>query len=297
MATITTTTTTTSTSPSGTLTLANEPTSVLASLNYYIRTIDGSKPYNYITPDPTGVIPPRNWKPEPFAATIRNMRGREGEVGLDSTGFAFVKAPTKEVVFEDSEAALQAYYSETIDLVKRVTGAEKAVIFDHTIRRRRAEPTPDTPSTRQPVPQVHVDQTPESALARVFRHLPAEEARARSKRRFQIINVWRPIANAAYDMPLALADGRTVSPANLVPSTLRYPDREGETYQIAYSPAYEWYYLRGMGTDEVALIKCYDSEPREGGSRFTPHTAFEDPSTPVGAPKRQSIELRVLVFY
>lgn len=30
---------------------------------------------------------------------------------------------------------------------------------------------------------------------------------------------------------------------------------------------------------------------------FTPHTGFEDPTTPEGTPPRESIELRALVFY
>jgi len=291
------TTQTTTLAPGTSFTLSNEPAYVDVELNYYTPPADGSKPYNYITPDPTGKIPQKNWVPQPYPARITNLRTHTQDVNLDDTGFAFVKAPTKEVAFVDDEKALEGYYQETIDLLKRFTGADKAVIFDHTIRRRPAVPTPDTPSTRQPVPQVHVDQTPESAMARVFRHLPAEEAEVRSKRRFQIINVWRPIGAAAYDMPLALADGRTIKPSNLVPSTLRYPDRDGETYQIAYSPEYRWYYVRGLGTDEVAMIKCYDSNPVEGGSRFTPHTAFVDPTTPEWAKPRQSIEMRALVFY
>ena len=34
-----------------------------------------------------------------------------------------------------------------------------------------------------------------------------------------------------------------------------------------------------------------------GRARFTPHTSFEDPSTPPGAPPRQSIEARALAFF
>jgi len=293
-----TTTTTTTTAPSGTFTLGSEPEHVDVTLNYFTPPPDGSKPYFFTyDPDPSLGLPRRNYSLRALPARITNLRGREHEATLDATGFTFVRAPTKEVKFVDDEAALAGYYEETVDLVKRVTGADKAVIFDHTIRRRRLEPTPDTPSTRQPVPQVHVDQTPESALARVFRHLPADEAEVRSKKRFQIINIWRPIAHAAYDMPLALADGRTVRQDNLVPSTLKYPDRDGETYGIVYSADYAWYYVRGMDVDEAALIKCYDSAPKEGGSKFTPHTAFDDPTTPEGAKPRQSIELRALVFY
>jgi hypothetical protein len=44
------------------------------------------------------------------------------------------------------------------------------------------------------------------------------------------------------------------------------------------------------------LIKCYDSQ--DGGiATVTPHSAFVDPNTPANAPRRQSIELRALVFY
>jgi len=43
-------------------------------------------------------------------------------------------------------------------------------------------------------------------------------------------------------------------------------------------------------------LKCYDSK-EDGRARFAPHTAFVDPKTPPGAPPRESIELRALVFH
>jgi hypothetical protein len=51
-----------------------------------------------------------------------------------------------------------------------------------------------------------------------------------------------------------------------------------------------------MTVDEALLLKCYDSAI-DGRSRFAPHTAFADPSTPADAPPRESIELRTLVFH
>ena len=65
-------------------------------------------------------------------------------------------------------------------------------IFDHTIRRHPPKGTVvrDTPSTRMPVNRVHVDQTPESGRARVFRHDP-DEAEDFMKGRVRLINVWR----------------------------------------------------------------------------------------------------------
>jgi hypothetical protein len=41
----------------------------------------------------------------------------------------------------------------------------------------------------------------------------------------------------------------------------------------------------------------FDSVQDGSVAVLTPHTAFEDPSTPKDAPLRESIELRALVFY
>lgn len=41
----------------------------------------------------------------------------------------------------------------------------------------------------------------------------------------------------------------------------------------------------------------FDSLQDGSVALFTPHTGFEDPTTPEGTPHRESIELRALVFY
>jgi hypothetical protein len=51
-----------------------------------------------------------------------------------------------------------------------------------------------------------------------------------------------------------------------------------------------------MRADEALLLKCYDSAT-DGRTRFGPHTAFIDPTTPADAAPRESIELRTLVFH
>ena len=106
------------------------------------------------------------------------------------------------------------------------------------------------------MPQVHVDQTAESAAARVVRHLPPADSPELLKHRFQIINLWRPIRHAAWDWPLTLCDYRSVNvEKDLEPITLRFPDREGEIFGVKYSPDYKWKYLKGMEPDEFVLIK------------------------------------------
>ena len=188
--------------------------------------------------------------------------------------------------------------------------------FAHTalaVRRRRPGLIDDGPSKRQPAAAAHVDQTNKAAVDRVRRHVP-EEAEERLKKRFQIINLWRPISHPAFDWPLALCDFRSVKPTeNTFPVSLLYPDREGETMGVKYSPDYQWKYLYGMTPEEIVLIKwsalfsylscifsefcSYDSLQDGSVALFTPHTAFEDPNTPSDAPLRESIEIRALVFY
>lgn len=124
------------------------------------------------------------------------------------------------------------------------------------MRRHRPDDTEDTPTNRHPVPQVHVDQTTAAAIARVHRHLPTEDAPALVKRRFQIINLWRPISHAALDFPLALCDYTSVDvKTEFEPSDLIYPDRKGETNAVRFSEGHRWKYLRGMRPEEYVLIK------------------------------------------
>jgi hypothetical protein len=44
------------------------------------------------------------------------------------------------------------------------------------------------------------------------------------------------------------------------------------------------------------LIRCYDSAP-QGEARFSAHTGFDDPTTPPDTPPRESLEVRMLVFF
>lgn len=104
---------------------------------------------------------------------------------------------------------------------------------------------------------MHVDQTTESSTARVHRHVP-EDAEELVKHRFQIINLWRPIGKPAWDWPLALCDYRSIDvERDLVPLTLKYPDRDGETLGVRHNPNHKWKYLKGMDPDEFVLIKWY----------------------------------------
>ncbi|KAH8109947.1 hypothetical protein DFH11DRAFT_1691011 [Phellopilus nigrolimitatus] len=271
---------------------------VQTTLKYFTPPPDGARPYQHIDADPTTGARARNYELRPYAVEIENLRGKEDAVALDTAGFQFFKAAARHTSFANDAEVENEYYPESAALLKRLTGASRVVLFDHTIRRNRPGEIDDGPQKRQPAAHVHVDQTRQSAVARVHRHLPLSDAPALLARRFQIINLWRPIVHPALDFPLALCDYRSVDAArDLVPTTLKYADHDGETYSVKHSPEHRWKYLRGMGTDEVLLIKCFDSIDDGSVAVHTPHTAFVDPTTPPDAPLRQSIELRALVFY
>jgi len=270
---------------------------VPGTLFYFTPPADGSEPYNRVNSDPTSTLPLSNWTPEKHIVQIENVRGKEDSFALDEAGFQYLKHRSRHTSFTDGNEIEAEYYPESAELIKQLTGASRVVLFDHTIRRRIAGQV-DTPGKRQPVKEVHVDQTTASATARVHLHLPPSEAPELVKHRFQIINLWRPLSHPAFDMPLTLCDYRTVDKENdLVPVARISPERRGETYRVKYSPQHRWKYLKGMTPEEVVLIKCFDSSTESGLSIFTPHTAFPDPSAPEDCLPRESIEIRALVFY
>jgi hypothetical protein len=116
------------------------------------------------------------------------------------------------------------------------------------------------------------------------------------KYRFAIIQAWRPIQAVLKTNPLAISDSRSLAPSDLIVSERRYPDRTGQTYQIAYNRDHQWFYFPDMTRDEAIIFKVYESET-DGRARWTAHTSFDDPTTPTDAPARESIEMRMLTFF
>ncbi|KAF5376061.1 hypothetical protein D9615_007695 [Tricholomella constricta] len=270
---------------------------VVAKLTFFVPPPDGARAYQHSAADPKTGDRERNFTREDKEVVIENLRGKKDGATLDTTGFQLVHSPAKHTAFTDDAEIEREYYPESAELIKHLTGASRVVFFDHTIRRRRPGELHDSPDKRQPVALAHVDQTTASSVARVHRHVP-DDAPALLQRRFQIINLWRPIRHPALDWPLGLCDYRSVDPKNdTLPVALIYPDREGETLGVKYNPNQKWKYFRGVTPEEAVLIKCFDSIQDGSIAVFTPHTGFQDPTTPEGTPPRESIELRALVFY
>ncbi len=219
---------------------------------------------------------------------IQNARPIAESLSLDVQGFELLNHFSAVTDFSDEEQIKFIGHAEAATLVRRATGASSVIVFDHTVRRR----APD--AARQPSTRVHNDYTAASAPNRV-RDLMGERAEDLLRRRVSFINVWRPIHHPASDWPLAICDARSVAAEQLIPTDIIYPGRRGEIYGLAYASQHRWSYFPRMRLDEALLLKCYDS--REDVARFTPHTAFDDPTTPPSAPPRESIEFRTIAFF
>lgn len=253
------------------------------------------KPYS-LAYEPAPDEPRTNIVTETRVLPIYNMRPAADTISLDREGFALVRDRSAVTNFYDEDELRRVYYPEAERLVAEVTGANRVVVFDHTIRRREWGVEDRTPGVlRQPVTRIHGDYTEISGPQRV-RDLMGDEAEDLLRRRFAIVNVWRPIRGPLQDSPLAVCDAGTVGPDDLVAQSLVYRDRTGEIYALTHNDAHRWFYVPAMMPDEALLLKCFDSR-KDGRARFMPHTSFQDPAAPANPLPRESIELRTLAFF
>jgi len=271
--------------------LDTAPDTIEASLNYIAA--NGEKRFTY-TGGPGSTDVRTGGTPDPRRVVLRNGRPHAADFTLDRQGFRFVTHRTQVVDFFDEDQVRRVYYPEMEALVKAETGAARVGVFDHTLRTADDE-LRESRKIREVVSRVHNDYTEWSGPQRVRDLLP-DEADVLLRRRFAVVQVWRPIRHPVESFPLAICDARSLSARDLVISERRYPDRVGQTYAITYSPGHHWYWFPHMRREEALVFKTYESVA-DGRARWTAHTAFQDPTSPPDARPRESIEIRTFAFF
>src|SRR5437899_11115156 len=101
-------------------------------------------------------------------------------------------------------------------LVKAESGASRVVVFDHTLR-TADNALREARKIREVVPRVHNDYTEWSGPQRVRDLLP-QDANDLLRRRFAIIQVWRPIRHPVETYPLAICEAPRPAAKHLVSS-------------------------------------------------------------------------------
>jgi hypothetical protein len=267
------------------------PDTVEATLNYIVD--DGTKVFTIVA-TPGGSDARAGGTPDPRRVVIHNGRPHAGDFALDRNGFRFVRHDTKMADFYDEDEIKRVYYPEMEALIKAESGAKRVVVFDHTLRTADKDAR-EAKKIREVVSRVHNDYTEWSAPQRVRDILP-DEADELLKRRFAIIQVWRPIRHPVETFPLAMADAQTLLPSDMIVSERRAPGRIGQTYAIKFNPNHKWFWFPRMRREEAYVFKVFDSE-KDGRARWTAHTAFADPTSPSDARPRESIEIRTMAFF
>ncbi|KAI0379212.1 hypothetical protein F5Y04DRAFT_290427 [Hypomontagnella monticulosa] len=269
---------------------------VTTNINYWKDPGDGSLPMPIVIANNTV----KNERPHiPQQLVVHDVTGEEDKYSLDNHGFQFLRHASKVTSlqdFQDEELVKAEYYPESVELLKSVTGASRIFIFDH---KTRCGPSnwhklgKGNRSSRGPLLRAHVDQSYDGAEL-VLRRWFKEEADELVKKRYQIINIWRPIRTILKD-PLGVADATSIPDTDLVAAAIIYPADRDETWTIRPRATHRWYFKYAQQPDEVLLIKCFDSD-ESVPARRSPHSAFDNPEER-DRESRESIETRALVFY
>jgi hypothetical protein len=143
---------------------------------------------------------------------VEDARGRtegdaEREYGQHPSGFDLLELPTRVDDFLDRRQIEALYEPEVTAFLREVTGARRVHFFDHTLRASDPE-LRERKQVREPATLVHNDYTSNSGFV-CLRESLGDEAGVMVQRRFQILNVWRPLSDPVEDYPLALVDSRT----------------------------------------------------------------------------------------
>lgn len=241
----------------------------------------------------------------PYPVTIRNAR-RAPPFSLDEHGFLLARHVSQISDWSANYTADAPYAAEVREIVVRLTGADLVVPMGGMLR----DSVESGATVQPPAAEAHVDFTQRSAERIAERLYRRERPDGGGYRRFVAFSLWRALSPPPQDMPLALCEGRSVRDDEGTHNTkidvdeiptgeALYAPIAGEENMTAatifhYSPTHRWWYFPDMTSDEVVLIKFYDSD------RCTawrcPHTAFRDHSRP-DARRRRSMEFRGIAYY
>ncbi|KAK4174840.1 hypothetical protein QBC36DRAFT_347611 [Triangularia setosa] len=253
---------------------------IRTTINYYDDPRGGSPP----TPVYVGSTQVNNSRPMiATPVTVTDITGSEAAFALDTHGFQYCFQPTPFSAFYDDQQTAKDYYRECERLIRALTSTSNVLAFDHKIRRgpfHWHSIKENNAASRGPLHRAHVDQSYDGAVLRLREQFPSEpNFTALSQKRWQIINIWRPLRPILKD-PFALCSAR--------------PQRN-EPWTVKPNPGHKWYYKYHQHPSEVVLFKCFDGD-LTCPTRRVPHCAVVDPGH-INAENRESVEVRCLVFY
>ncbi len=250
----------------------------------------------------------------PVEVTIGDGRAALGTLDYERCGFTLLENHSEVTDWRDQAHLQEVHVGEIEALARDCTGADHAIAYAPLVRSPAAA---RQHSDYAPIEFVHSDytddyramvQSPERPYMTVLTPLLERSGLshrdvARAKR-ILVLQFWRNTGAELPDYPIAFCDAETVPRSQLY--AFKVPEYGGlrlefETFGVR-APAdpndHHWYTFPGLSIDEVVAFRTFDSQCAEENRPFwTPHSAFRDPHAGETAPRRESLEMRVLCLF
>ena len=232
--------------------------------------------------------------------SVRDFRTRRDEASLETTGFTLVDHRTAVSDFKSSDQIDRLYIPEIRELIAGLTGAGKVMVSRPVLRWSEREAHPEMVNSR-PGRFAHVDYDRQTFHGFARTHLAGDpEADRWLLGRYAAFNIWRVMSAPPQDCPLGFIDRRTTAAGDIVEGDAVIDPKGRPEFRFSSSlyrasPRHRWGYFSDMRPDEAAVFLAYDSA--DDSLPGTPHSAFDDPSCPPGAPPRASCEIRAFAYW
>ena len=228
---------------------------------------------------------------EDHSVWIRNARVEPPSFARQ--GFTLRKR-SLDIDFKDKQSIEQHWHPQAKQLVRELTGAREVFPFLGILRGGETE------EGGGPALMAHVDFN-----AHTLRHWVTTLGGARgpelAKARLININLWTPL-RPVENSPLAVCDSSSIQPRDVLNTSFGRPEtRQSDEFAggfdsggfvLAFNPDHRWYYYPDMQPEEVLAFRLCDTAG--DAVHMTAHTAFDDPTSVPGSPKRMSYELRTI---
>ena len=232
-----------------------------------------------------------NFALEDHRMRIRNARTEA--ISFDTQGFTLLDRPT-DINFTDEQEVEKRWHPLARQLVRKLTGAKEVFVLLGILRGGEED------RGGGPALMAHVDFTSESLRGWIAKLAPDRSGELSAKRLVNI-NLWTPV-RPVENMPLGVCDASSVQPSDFMrvsfgkPETRQTDDFAGgfdsSGFVIAFNPNHRWFYYANMQPNEVLAFRLHDTG--DPNLRMTAHTAFEDPTSRPGSPRRLSYEIRTI---
>lgn len=262
---------------------------------------------------------------------IQDARLLSEPPSLDRNGVVLAPFRSELQNYRDAEEVTRVFFPEVSNLVKELTGATYAYAASFVVRSEDPAKEAEVQSTKAfnhaYARFAHIDvsekgSTPEMCrdVLRAELGLSAEESSADAID-VAILNLWKPVDRPAFHDPMTVLDFESLSTAEEVrempapsvprwwifyphafvpshcPSLLPPPGMPNESAisMLLPSARHRWLYWSEQKVDEALVFKQLDTRPNVARHGF--HTSFDNPVAGKDAPKRRSIEVRVVVGF